>query len=147
MKKVAIGIVVLLLLAQIYQPPKNQVDDPAKELKTIQQNLNIPDAAMQVLKPACFDCHSNHTRYLWYANITPVNWWMYDHIRVGKSELNFAEMHAYNPKKKHHKYEEIADEVVEEHMPLKSYLKTHADARLTDEQKREVIDWAKRQMQ
>lgn len=97
-----------------------------------------------ILKTACFDCHSNNTRYPWYAEIAPISYWLDDHIRHGKGELNFSEWDSYSSKKKDHKMEELIEEVKKKHMPLDSYTWAHKDAVLTDEQINAVISWADR---
>ena len=43
------------------------------------------------LAKACNDCHSNNSKYPWYANFQPVHWWLEDHIKDGKKHLNFDE--------------------------------------------------------
>ncbi len=98
---------------------------------------------MQVLKTACYDCHSNRTTYPWYARINPVGWWLDHHIREGKEELNFSEFAAYDEKRQDHKLEETAGEVQEGHMPLPPYLFTHEDAKLSPAQVRLIADWVK----
>ena len=43
-----------------------------------------PEDVKTILKETCFDCHSDVTRYPWYNNITPVNYWLAAHIKNGK---------------------------------------------------------------
>jgi hypothetical protein len=59
-------------------------------LKDISKTLQVPDSVMYVLKKSCYDCHSNYSTHLWYDRITPVNWWVADHITEGKRRLNFT---------------------------------------------------------
>ena len=40
---------------------------------------------------ACFDCHSNQTKWPWYTNIAPVSWLTESDVRSGRSSLNFSE--------------------------------------------------------
>ena len=42
----------------------------------------------------------------------------------------------------YHKMEEIAEQVKEGEMPLDSYTWIHKDAKLTEEEKKELISWA-----
>ncbi|MFM8485102.1 MAG: heme-binding domain-containing protein, partial [Bacteroidota bacterium] len=90
----------------------------------------VPENVMAVLKPACYDCHSNQTRYPWYAGIQPVAWWLAEHVNDGKRHLNFDEFTTRKIAVQNHKLEEIIEMVKEEEMPLGSYTWTHADARL-----------------
>ena len=49
------------------------------------------DKHQGTLGKACADCHSNQTRYPWYAEVMPLGWWLEDHIVKAKKELNFSE--------------------------------------------------------
>ena len=91
-----------------------------------------------MLKSSCYDCHSNHTKYPWYNNVTPVSWWIASHISEVKEELNFSEWENYTLKKKKHKLKEIIEETGEGEMPLRSYLWTHVEANY---QRIKLIDW------
>jgi hypothetical protein len=64
------------------------------------------------------------------------------HVNDGKEHLNFSEFASYTPKRQHKKLEETADEVKEGGMPLNSYLWIHTDAKLSQDQKDLLINWA-----
>ena len=55
----------------------------------------MPDSVKVILQNACYDCHSNNTRYPWYVNIQPVGWWMSGHIADARDGLNFSEFGGY----------------------------------------------------
>jgi hypothetical protein len=40
---------------------------------------------------ACFDCHSNQTKWPWYTNVAPVSWLTENDVKGGRSTLNFSE--------------------------------------------------------
>ena len=141
-KKFLIGFFILFLVAQAVQPPKSQGNSSsAQDITTM---VAVPANVMNILKKSCYDCHSNHTIYPWYDNITPINWWVADHIKEGKRELNFTEFGSYSNKKQLNKLKEIGETVEEGQMPLSSYLITHGDASLTEAQKTLLIDWARK---
>ena len=96
-----------------------------------------------LLKSACLDCHSDHTRYPWYNSVTPINYWLNHHIEEGKKHFNISKWAEYSIKRKNHKFEELIEEVEEKEMPLNSYTWTHANARLSDAQIEAIISWAK----
>jgi len=108
----------------------------------ITKHFTVPDDVNQILKKACNDCHSNNTIYPWYMNIQPVGWWMADHVKDGKKELNFSEFGSYTPKRQHHKLEEVVDQVKEGEMPLDSYTWMHKEAVLTTQEKTLLVNWA-----
>ena len=49
-----------------------------------------PESRALVVR-ACFDCHSNETRRPWYAKVAPISWWTTNHVREGRSAVNFSE--------------------------------------------------------
>jgi hypothetical protein len=97
---------------------------------------------MKILKVSCFDCHSNHTNYPWYAEINPVGWWLTHHVNEGKNELNFSEFATYSPKKKAKELEGISELVKKHEMPLTSYTLIHSDAKLSEQQINALVRWA-----
>lgn len=83
---------------------------------------------------ACFDCHSNETRWPWYSHVAPASWLVQHHVDEGREHLNFSEFD--EPQRHAH---EAAHEVEEGHMPEASYLWLHSEAKLSDEDKQALI--------
>lgn len=143
-KKLLFGIMFVILLLQAIQPSKNIGSSNAPT--DIAKTLPIPGSIFALLKTSCYDCHSNHTNYPWYNHITPINWWVADHINEGKKELNFTIFGNY---KRHHQLqmlEAIGETVQMGAMPLKSYLSVHKEARLSEAEKKAIYDWARKSM-
>lgn len=142
LKKILIGLIALLLAAQLVRPPANAgtVDGPG----FIGRQHPVPADVDAVLAKACYDCHSNQTHTPWYANVQPVGWWLAWHVKDGKKHLNFSEFASYPAKRQKHKLEEVADELREGKMPLKSYTWVHGDAVLTTAERQLLTDWANR---
>ncbi len=141
LKKILILLLIVFIIAQFFGPDKNEGNIAA--ISTFFEDTNPPENVKMVLKENCFDCHSNHTRYPWYNKITPVNYWMADHIRHAQGNLDMSKWEDYSIKKKDHKFEELIEMVEKKEMPLPSYTWMHKEANLTDEQITAVIDWAK----
>lgn len=40
---------------------------------------------------ACFDCHSNLTKWRWYSNVAPASWLVQRDVDGGRSAFNFSE--------------------------------------------------------
>ena len=141
-KNILISISVVLVLAQFFGPKKN--DGDMATVAAFMTETNPPEDVKKILETACFDCHSSKTSYPWYNAITPVNYYLEEHIRDGQKHLNFSKWSAYSLKKKAHKMDELYEEVEEGEMPLKSYTWLHADANLTTEQIAAVVKWGKK---
>ncbi|MNV63997.1 hypothetical protein D3C71_1566210 [compost metagenome] len=104
----------------------------------------MPETVRGILKKACYDCHSDHTEYPWYAEIQPMGWWLADHIREGKEELNFNSFGTYSIRKQKSKLKSISGSLEENSMPLSSYTLIHKNAKLSLNEKKLVLDWLTR---
>lgn len=100
-----------------------------------------PQPIQAMLKNACYDCHSDETKYPWYTDYQPIGWWVKGHIKGGKKHLNFSRWGTYQSEKRNFKIDECIEEIKENHMPLKSYTWTHDDAKLDENQKKQLITW------
>ena len=141
-KKILVFLLVVLIIMQFFGPDKNEGD--LATLVPFLEETNPPENVKVIMKNTCFDCHSDTTTYPWYNSITPVNYWLDEHIQDGKKHLNFSKWSAYSLKKKEHKMDELHEEVEEGEMPLNSYKWTHDDANLTPEEIELVVNWAKK---
>lgn len=145
LKKITIGLLVLLLLIQFIPYEKNL--SGASEFD-VSKSYNVPDNVSMILKGACNDCHTNTTAYPWYSKIEPVGLFLNRHITEGKEHLNFSEFTNRPLAYQNHKFEETIEMVEEKEMPLESYtfLGLHPEANLSDQDRQVLIDWAKAQM-
>jgi mono/diheme cytochrome c family protein len=144
-KKILKRVFLLLLLAfiviQFFRPAKNIASGPEAFAKDIATAHTVPADVQLIFQKACYDCHSNNTTYPWYSYIQPVAWWLDDHVKEGKKELNFSEFAGYSIRRKYKKLEEINKEVKEGEMPLSSYTLIHTNAKLTDADKSAIANW------
>jgi mono/diheme cytochrome c family protein len=78
---------------------------------------------------ACMDCHSNGTVWPWYSNFAPISWSIIHHVNEGREHFNIS----MNDMGRH--AHEAGEEVLEEEMPITSYLSQHPEARLSTEER------------
>ena len=142
LKTIAIAVIIILLLSQ-FLPKNNYNNGDALFPASIETSHKVPADVAAILKTSCYDCHSNHTTYPWYANIQPVSKWLGNHVNEGKGELNFSEFGIYSLRRQYHKLEEIAEQVEENEMPLSSYKLIHRNASLNETQKKTLSSWVK----
>jgi len=107
---------------------------------------NVPDEIEQILRTSCYDCHSNETKYPWYAYIAPVSWLVVRDVNKGRNDLNFSEWDSLKSRDKIKLLDEIAEEVDEGNMPMPIYTITHGEASLDDGQKKILVGWTKEMM-
>ena len=75
---------------------------------------------------ACFDCHSNETRWPWYTHVAPASWLVQRDVDEGREALNFSEW-----QRTYKEAGESAQTVDEGEMPLQTYVLIHPEARLS----------------
>ena len=133
-------MLIVFIAIQFFRPQKNistLITD-----NDISTKYALPGDVQTVLKASCYDCHSNNTSYPWYNNIQPVAWFLADHVKEGKKELNFNEFASYKVAKQYRKLEEIINEVETDEMPIESYTVIHGGTKLNSSQKTMIINWA-----
>ena|SRR5689334_21225971 len=141
LKIAVIVLVVAFLIGQFIRP--DFTNPPVVEAETLRASMQVPADVERVLERSCSDCHSNETKYPWYAKITPSNWYLKNHIDEGRRELNLSVWNTYSPKKKAKKLEEVCEQVEQGEMPLPSYLWIHRDAALAPGDAELLCNWAK----
>ena len=137
-KKILWILLIILIVLQAYRPAKNQSNDISKD---ISKSYVVPEDVKTILAKACNDCHSNNTRYPWYAEVQPVRWWLDGHIVDGKKRFNLNEFDGYRIARQYKKLEECIKEVKEGGMPLPSYTIIHKNAILSDTEKQTLCNW------
>ena len=141
-KSIALLLFAALIIIQFFRLEKNLSSIDGPEANDISKVYPVPQEVASILEASCYDCHSNNTHYPWYANFQPVAWWLADHIKEGKKEINFSEFASYRIGRQYKKLEEIKKEVEEGEMPLQSYTIIHGDAKLSAAQKEILLQWA-----
>jgi len=139
-KKILIGLGIVLLIIQFIRPDKNESNDLTNDISTKYQVSS--EELNHLLQVSCNDCHSNKTEYPWYSNVQPVAWWLNNHVVDGKKHLNFSEFTKKPLFVQNHKFDEIIEMVGDKEMPLPSYtnLGLHSEANLTDDQRTMIVD-------
>ncbi len=139
LKKIGILVILVFVIMQFFRPDKNEL---GYESVAYFENETKPSAEIkEILKNNCYDCHSNHTLYPWYAEIAPISYWLSDHINEGKEHFNVSDWKQYSNKKKDHKLDELVEEVEEGEMPLSSYTWIHGNLEKKD--KKILIAWVR----
>jgi hypothetical protein len=92
-------------------------------------------ATRELAQRACFDCHSNQTRWPWYSHVAPVSWLVQHDVDDGRKHLNFSEW-----QKKYKDADDAPELVKEGEMPLSIYLWMHAEARLSAEESKALAE-------
>lgn len=145
LKWILIAVAAALVLMQFANPSRtNPPVEPGHDL--FATNPPPPHIAA-TLHAACYDCHSYETKWPWYGHVAPVSFWLASHINEGREHLNFSDWPHDNPQRAAKRWNHVAEEVRKGDMPWPSYTWIHHAARLTPQQRQELVDWAAQQAQ
>lgn len=135
MKRTLLIFFIIFILMQFIQTNKENIAQE-KNLEIKVDNIEV----YNILKTACYDCHSNETVWPWYSKIAPFSWVVSNHVTEGKKALNFSTWENYTQEEKDEKTKDIYRTAYAS-MPLPSYIFAHKNADLTKEQRNMIRDW------
>jgi hypothetical protein len=92
------------------------------------------DRTHELAKRACFDCHSNETRWPWYAQIAPIGWFLVSDVEEARGTFNLSNWHSGDISG-----QKAANRISSGEMPLPRYLLLHPEARLNETEKKQLI--------
>src|SRR5262249_42047316 len=88
---------------------------------------------------ACGNCHSNETDWPFYAYIAPMSWLTSLHVHLARQHFNMSDLNSSSTITSSQFPDNAADQIRLGNMPPKDYLILHPEARLTDEEKKQLI--------
>ncbi len=86
---------------------------------------------------ACADCHSHETSWPWYSAVAPVSWLVANHVRTGRLDMNISLPDEVD-------VTEAVKQIRSGRMPPADYRLMHPEARLTEDEKTELISGLKK---
>ena len=78
---------------------------------------------------ACFNCHSNETKWPWYADVAPFSWVVQQDVENARDVMNFSEWN-----RPYDTANACGQVVITHDMPPYKYRMAHPEANLTDEE-------------
>lgn len=104
--------------------------------------LNAPPEVMAILAESCLDCHSNETRWPWYARIAPGSWLMARDVKKGRNHMNLSEWGSYDAEEREADKETAWEQIEEGEMPPWFYVyPMHLGASLDENKKALLKAW------
>ena len=140
LKLAAVVLALLFFGLQFVRPART---NPAVVAGQSLEEVSAPPAEVaRVLDRSCMDCHSNRTRWPWYSNVSPVSWFVADHVEEGRRELNFSRWGGYTARDRASRLNAVCGTAREGYMPLGSYTLVHRGAAMTPADVKALCDWA-----
>lgn len=131
------GVVAGVLIALQFIPV-NRANPPVKA--DLLASVKLDEPAKQVLRDACYDCHSCETRWPFYARMAPVSWWVTRHVREGREHLNLSDWSTDRPWHTRARLEAMAHALRDDSMPPPDYRWLHTSARLSAADRNHLAD-------
>ena len=126
-KWTALGFVVVLVAIQ-FVPYGRDHSNPAGGRQIAWDSPRTE----QLMTDACMDCHSNLTKWPWYSNVAPISWLVQKDVEDGREALNLSTDGEIE-------VDEMIEAIREGSMPPWQYKPTHPGARLSDQEKQDLI--------
>ncbi|HEY1374048.1 MAG TPA: heme-binding domain-containing protein [Candidatus Binatia bacterium] len=135
------GVVLAAAVAAIQVVPVERSNPP------VESDIAAPDDVKKILRRSCYDCHSNETRWPWYARVAPVSWLISSDVSEGRREVNFSVWSQFTGGRRARKFKEIVEQIEGNKMPQWYYLLLHSEAKLAPGDKEIILNWAKQALQ
>ena len=99
------------------------------------QDAPWPDGrARELATAACYDCHSNQTRWP-QSHVAPFSWLLTRDVEQGRDKLNFSTWDEDDGEA-----DDAADAVADGSMPPRRYVPVHPDAALSGAERQVLVD-------
>lgn len=132
------GIIVLAGI-QVFGPARtNPQTAPTQALRS---KVPVPPHIDAIFSRSCRDCHSNETRWPWYSHIAPISWAVVGDVNAGRDQMNFSDWR-YSPEEGADLLDSLCKQVKRHRMPLPQYTWLHWNAKLSDDEIKQLCAWA-----
>jgi hypothetical protein len=137
LKLVVVAGVVGFVVLQIF--PAKVIGIPTQDIGVhppARDPFDGPPEVEAIMRRACFDCHTNETRWPAYTRIAPGSWLMARDIHNGRNHLNFSKWADSEEDERQDDRENCWDQIEAGNMPPWFYiLPFHPDAKLSEADK------------
>ena len=144
LRRLGVIALILLVIGSVVRSRPNLMDvsaDPSSALNG--PMLPVPPRVMSTLRQACFDCHSDETRWPWYSLI-PIASQLIEHdVTGGRAELNWSHWLEYNAFDRADMLDKVCQLAANHTMPPRQYRMFHSAARLSATDVSDLCDWTR----
>jgi hypothetical protein len=128
--RAGLGLLVVAVLLQLVPYGRDHTNPP------VTQDAAWPDGrARELATAACYDCHSNQTRWPPQSYVAPFSWLLARDVEQGREALNFSTWDEDDGGA-----DDAAEAVADGSMPPRRYLLVHPDAALGEADRQLLVD-------
>jgi mono/diheme cytochrome c family protein len=121
-----------------------QFSNPARTNPLVKRDfitaMKPPAKTAMILHGACYDCHSNESKWPWYSRIAPVSWLIADDVNRARRRMNLSEWPDQTATVSR-QLDAMSSELESGEMPPRRYALLHANARLKKDERNELASW------
>jgi hypothetical protein len=139
------SLVIALAGAQLIRPERPRGVLPGDG--RMNDLVEVPANVDSLLRRSCYDCHSDATRWPWYAHVAPVSWLVIHDVRHARADLDFSRW-STDPVREptpQQQFRWMCQYVRRGIMPPRLYRLAHPRARLTETDREVLCAWTDRQ--
>ena len=114
--------------------------DPSVALNT---RTAVPAPVMSVLPRACFDCHSDNTRWPWYAQLPIASHLIARDVKDGRGQVNWSRWEEYNRFDRAGMLDKMCELASTGQMPPWQYRILHWEAQVSDTDLSALCAWTR----
>ena len=137
---IAAAVVAIAVAAWSRPALPDAAGDPSLALSA---RTTVPPRVMATLRRACFDCHSNETRWPWYSQLPLASHLLARDVREGRAQLDWSHWEEFNRFDRAELLDKVCDRASSGVMPPWQYRLAHRDASLGAADIRELCAWAR----
>jgi hypothetical protein len=108
---------------------------PPENPPVIQEPAWNSPRTRELAQRACFNCHSDQTKWPWYADLAPMSWVVQQDVVSARTVINFSE---WNRTYELASYSGLS--ITGGSMPPSKYEMAHPEADLTPTEQQELVD-------
>lgn len=121
----------ILAIGSVAWPTRRGPESAADPAAGLDVRTPVPAHVMSTLRRACFDCHSNDTRWPWYSRLPVASQLIERDVKAGRGQLNFSLWTEYNPFDRAGMLDRVCEMATTRAMAPWPYRLLHSEARLS----------------
>lgn len=132
---------VIVAIGSVVRSGPHQPVAAADPTASLNAQTPVPAAVMSTLRRACFDCHSDQTRWPWYARLPVASHLIARDVNEGRGQLNLSRWEQYNRFDRADMLDKMCERASTNKMPPWPYRMMHAEARLAANDIKVLCAW------
>jgi cytochrome c len=142
------ALVAALVMLAIGSAARSRPHEPvagATPSTSLNAQTNVPTHVLSTLRHACFDCHSDETRWPWYAALPVASHLIESDVTEGRGQMNLSRWTQYNAFDRADMLDKICERASTGKMPPWQYRIMHSEARLSPTDIAGLCEWSQRE--